>query len=265
VNTALLNALAPHGWPLFALLTARVLGVVIIAPLWSSANIPPRLRAMLVLAISLALAPGATGGAVPEATLLLPVAAGAEFLLGLAIGFAATLFLNAVVIAGDVIAVQMGLSMASVYDPNTQAQVTEIGQLTTMMAVTMYAALGGPLILIGALHDTLAVIPLGTVGQFDAAARTIIPQASVLFVAAVRLAAPVMAALFLANVGLAILTRAVPQISAFMVAFPATIGLGFIVLGASLPGRGTLVHEWVATLPRLLDQTIGAFVPAVVR
>jgi flagellar biosynthetic protein FliR len=202
VNTALLNALAPHGWPLFALLTARVLGVVIIAPLWSSANIPPRLRAMLVLAISLALAPGAMGGTVPESTLFLPIAVGAEFLLGLAIGFTATLFLNAVIIAGDVIAVQMGLSIASVYDPTSQAQVTEIGQLTTMTAVTMYAVLGGPLILIGTLHDTMRVIPLGTVGQFDAAARTILPQASILFIAAVRLAAPVMASLFLANVAL---------------------------------------------------------------
>jgi flagellar biosynthetic protein FliR len=266
VNVALLNVLAPHGWPLFALLTARVLGVVIIAPLWSSATIPTQIRVMLVLGISFALAPGVPGGTAPEATLLLPIAAGGEFLLGLAIGFTASLFLNAVVIAGDIIAVQMGLSIASVYDPNAGAQVTEVGQLTTNTAIAMYAVLGGPLILVGTLHDTLTSIPLGTVSQFEAAARAILPEAGVLFVAAIRLAAPVMASLFLANVGLAILTRAVPQISAFMVAFPATIGLGFVVLAASLPGRGAMIHEWIENLPRLLDHTIGAFVvPAVVR
>lgn len=265
MTTSVLDALAPHGWPLFALLTARVLGVALIAPLWSMATISPRLRAGFVIVLSLVLAPSAAGGAAPEATLLLPVAVGAELLIGLAIGLTASLFVQAVAIAGDVAAVQMGLSIASVYDPATESTVTQIAQLTTFLTIALYTTLGGPLILVRTLADTIVAIPLGTVAAFDTGTHAVLLQTSSIFGSAVRLAAPLMAAMFLANVGLAILTKAVPQISAFMVAFPATIGLGLVVLAASLPGRGTLVREWMSGLPALLDRTLGAFVPAVVR
>ena len=48
------------------------------------------------------------------------------------------------------------------------------------------------------------------------------------------LAQAVILALLVSNVALAILGRAVPQLNVMMVSFPITIGVGLIMLGASL-------------------------------
>ena len=62
--------------------------------------------------------------------------------------------------------------------------------------------------------------------------RAVASLAGTVFAVAVRAAAPIIAALLLANLGLAILSKAVPQLNAMAVGFPITIGLGLVVLGA---------------------------------
>ena len=48
-----------------------------------------------------------------------------------------------------------------------------------------------------------------------------------------------------------------------VIAFPITIGLGFVALGASLPFVVRVIGEWVTSLPRLVSGIIGAFAPLV--
>jgi flagellar biosynthetic protein FliR len=56
-----------------------------------------------------------------------------------------------------------------------------------------------------------------------------------IFVVAVKFAAPVIVALFLTNIALAILTRLMPQMNIFGVAFPLKIGVGLVAVSTSVP------------------------------
>lgn len=253
--------LAPAGWPTFMLVLSRTLGVAVAAPAWSSALVPVRLRVALGVALALALAPGIRHPAADDATLAQPLAVGAEMLVGVAIGLTAALLMHGATLGGEVVSVQMGLSMSSVYDPTTGATTSEMAQLTSLLVLVLYLAVGGPLILVRGLGDSLAVIPPGSGVSLDGVGRLFLSQAATVFVTAVRIAAPVMVALFLANVALAILTRAVPQVSAFMVAFPLTVGLGLLVLGASLPFRGGLMARLFGQLPEAVAAAVRSLAP----
>ena len=255
------DALAPSGWPTFALVLSRCLGLAAAAPAWSSTLVPVRVRVALGVTLAMLVAPLVRHPAAPDVTLAQPVALGAEMLIGVAIGLVAALLMHGATLGGEVISVQMGLSMSTVMDPTSEANVSQIAQLTSLLVMVLYLTVHGPLFLVRGLGDSLAVIPPGSSISLEGGGRLFLGQAGVVFGTAVRIAAPVMVALFLANVALAILTRAVPQISAFMVAFPLTVGLGLLVLGASLPFRGGLVAQLVGRLPSAIADAVQAFTP----
>jgi len=137
-----------------------------------------------------------------------------------------------------------------------------VGEIKNLLALAIYVTLGGHLVLLAGVARSLDAIPPG--GTIDAVrgGTAIVALAGTIFDVAVRAAAPVIAALLLANFALAILSRAVPQLQAMAIAFPITIGLGFLVMGAALPFTGAFVGEWVGTLPGTVARTVGAFVPA---
>jgi flagellar biosynthetic protein FliR len=259
VNPDLLERLAPGNWPTLVLLTARTLGVVLTAPGVSLPMVPVKVRAALVVVVTAAVLPATPSAVVPEGTLALAGSMAGEVLIGAALGLTASLLMHAVAIAGDVMATQTGLSMAVAYDPSTDAGSTEISRLWGILALVLYLALGGPLLVIGALNDSVRLLPPGGPINIAGSGEWIAGYGSAVFRSAVMLAAPVMVALFLANVGLAMLTKAVQQISAFTVSFPITIGLGLLTLAASLPYGGALVARWMESLPRMLRWTLAAF------
>ena len=75
------------------------------------------------------------------------------------------------------------------------------------------------------------------------------PFFGTLIVSAIQIALPVFGALVLTDLALALVNRTVPQMNALVVGFPVKIGVGLIVLGASMP---MLVSFLGATMGRAL-------------
>jgi flagellar biosynthetic protein FliR len=143
------------------------------------------------------------------------------------------------------------------------AAVTGVGELKNLLAVCLYVTLGGHLTLLSGVAESFRAIPPGGAIDLDAGGRAVGALAGTLFSVAVHAAAPIMVALLLTNVGLAILSRAVPQLNAMAVAFPITIGLGLLMVGAALPFTGAFIGQWAGGLPGSVDRMIDAFTPAV--
>lgn len=240
----------PGRWPVFALVSARVSGLMLMAPLWSMPGLPKTVRAAVVVLLTLLLMPLVPDARVPEAALALPLPLAGELMIGLLIGLTAAVIVYGVTLGGEVISLQMGLSLGHALAPTPEVEVSSVGQLQSVLALLIYASVGGHLMLIRGLADSLAVLPPGVLPSFEGAGRSAAMLFGTLFSTAVRAAAPVMVALLLANVAIAILGRAVPQLNAMMVSFPITIGLGLLVLGLALPAIGGAVVGWVQGLPR---------------
>jgi flagellar biosynthetic protein FliR len=257
----LLDAISPADWPTFTLISARVSGMFLVAPLWSMTTVPKPVRAALAVVISLVLVPGAARPHLPNDPLGMPGMLAAEGLIGLAIGITASLFLHGIALAGEVASVQMGLSLGPLLGPMPEAAVAGVGEIKSMLALALYVTLGGHLSLLESLGRSLQLIPPGGSINLVGGAKGVVTLGGSVFSAGIMAAAPVMVALLLTNVALAILSRAVPQLSAMAVAFPVTVSVGLVMLAASLPFLSALIGRWVNGLPVLLDSTLQGLMP----
>ncbi len=256
-----LDALAPSRWPTLVVVGARFIGLMLTAPLWSMPEMPRSLRGAMVVLFTLAVLPTTSNAKLAPDYAGLPGLLGTELLLGVGIGLTGAVLMAGVALAGEVASLQMGLNLGPSLANMPESPVAGVGELKSMLAMAIYVTLGGHLMLLTGVARSLQEIPPGAALDVVSGGRTVAALVGTLFTTAVRVAAPIMVALLLTNLGIAILGRAVPQINSMVVAFPITIGLGFIALGASLPFMGRVMGEWVTSIPRLVSSIVSAFAP----
>lgn len=247
MQLAIVEALQPIHWPAFALVSARVVGVMLIAPLWSLSAIPGRIRGAMAVAITLALLPASQAATVviDAPTIVVPMVT--EMLLGFAIGLSAAVFLYGVMIAAEVLALQMGLSLGAALGASADFGTPGIGQMKGYFVLAVFASLGGHLAVIRAVAESLQMIPPGGSVDLVGGLSGMIAIGGTVFVTAIQIAAPVMVVLLVTNIALAVLNRAVPQLNTMMVAVPVTVGVGLVALGAALPFAVPFVSSWAGS------------------
>jgi flagellar biosynthetic protein FliR len=256
---AISQAMAPDRWPTFVLVTARIGGLMLTAPMWSMTMLPRTARGAITVALALALTPLAPKTGLPDHAIELPVPVAIEMVIGMAIGLTAAVLVQGVALAGEVLALQMGLSLGPALAPIPDVPVSGVGQMTTFLALVLYLAVGGHLMMIAGLADSLRLLPPGAPLALGAGAGQAALFCEALFGSAVRAAAPVMVALLLTNLALAMLSRAVPQLNAMMVSLPLTIGVGLVGIGLALPTLAHAVGGWMQALPASIERLLLGF------
>src|SRR5262249_48056998 len=145
----------------FVLITARVGGLMLTAPLWSMPTLPRTIRAAITLLLSLFLLPDAPAAPVPSQVIDLPVPLMMEFAIGLAVGLTAAVFVQGVGLAGEVLPIQRGLSIGPALAPVADVESSGVGQIQAMLAVMVYLGVGGHLVLLRGLAQSLQALPPG--------------------------------------------------------------------------------------------------------
>lgn len=245
------DPLAPGSAATLVLVATRVGGVMLVAPTFASKAVPRLTRIAALMLFTVLLQPAVLP--LVSAPALTVDALAAEALVGLAIGFGAALIVGAAEMAGDVMAVQIGLSGSAILDPiDTTAQLPVLGVFMRMLTVTLLLTLGLHEVMLGALADSFTTIPPGSPVSLTGGLEALVASGTALFTIGVRFAAPVIATVLLANIALAILTRAAPQINLLSVSFPVQIALGLFVLAAALPAFGQTLTGWSTVYRDLL-------------
>lgn len=254
------------------LLALRVGGMLLVAPAFSARSVPVKVRTGLLLLFTLLLAAPAVAaarGALPGLQVT-PAAFLAESLVGFAVGFGAAVLVGAVETAGDLMSTTIGLSGASLLDPLSGTSSTALAQFAQLFAVTVLLSVGGHLVMLDALAESVRAVPLGAplaeagvAGGVDVRAglAALVAGGAVLFTLGVKFAAPVVAASMIGNVALAVLTRVAPALNVFTVAFPLQIGLGLLAAVAALAYLATWLVGWPAHLAGTLGQFFAAMTP----
>jgi flagellar biosynthetic protein FliR len=254
----MIDLFAPNTGPLLALFGARVSGLVLVAPVFSSRTVPPMVKAGLVVLVTLLLAPVAIAGAAGGAAVT-PAAMLSETLVGFAIGLGAALLVGAAEAAGEVMAIQIGLSGAAILDPINQTQVPALGQFMQLFALALLLSLNLHLVMLDALAASARVVPVGAPLDLANGASAMVRAGGTLFVLGLRFAAPVIAAVLVANVALAALSRAAPQLNILQLAFPIQIAIGLLTLLASLPLIAAVLQGWTG----MYDGMVGGVLRAL--
>jgi len=262
VNAFLSSFLHPEAVTLFKLISARLAGIFFAAPLWSMTALPHKVRAALTVVVAGLLVPTCAAphlGTEPFA-LILPLAM--ETLVGTAIGVTAAAVVHGAALAGEVLSIQMGVSLGPALAPMPDAPVAGLSQLASYFAVFVFVGLGGHLMVLEGVARSLTLLPPGSGFTVGSDPRLFIAAAQALFTCALSVAAPVLVTLLIANVALALLNRAVPQFTAMTAAFPITIGLGLVALGFAAPLWGHIVADRLAHTPAAISTTLRGFTPA---
>ena len=251
-----INLLAPGSPETLVLLAARVGGLVMVAPVFSTKNVPVMVKTAIIVLLTVLLQPMAFAQmtAAPHIT---PETFVGETLVGFALGLGAALLVGAASVAGDLMGMEIGLSGAAVLDPINNTSENVLGTFGNLFAIAMLLAVDAHLVMIDALAKSVHMIPIGSALHAEGL-HAMVRSASVLFGLGLQFAAPVVAAILVANTALAILGRAAPQLNILSVAFPIQIGIGLIALSASVPFIGAFYHGWSGVYANTLDHAFTA-------
>lgn len=170
-----------------------------------------------------------------------------EVVLGVLIGYAASIVFWVASSIGFVIDNQRGASMASVFDPMSGAETSPLGQLLEQTVVTLFMVGGGFLLLLGGLFESYLIWPIHTFSPTfnDAFPGLFLEMTDKMMHLIVVLAAPVIITVFLTEFGLGLMNRFAPQLNVFFLAMPVKSAVGLFVLILYLPFLvGLLEHEF---------------------
>ena len=157
-----------------------------------------------------------------------------QMLIGLAMGFSLRLVFSAIDMAGNMIGTQMGLGFATAYDPQSASQTAVISEVLGMLALLVFLAINGHLMVITTLVESFSSLPIG-VGILQPGSWLNIANAGgIIFSSGVLLSLPIVVALLITNIALGVLGRVAPQLNLMAIGFPVTIILGFVALMVSM-------------------------------
>jgi flagellar biosynthetic protein FliR len=220
----------------FMLVLSRVAGIFAAMPVFGGRRLPLTVKAATIFMLSLVCFPTLSVAmpSVPSDAFSLALLVLSEVMVGLTLAFISQIIFAAVDFSGQIIGMQMGLTIASIIDPSqgTSNQVMSVVQ--TLFATLTFLALDVHHLFIRAIIDSFRVIPLGGWHLRGELISVLVMGIADVFIIGIRLAAPVMVALLLTTVALGIMARAFPQMNIFMLSMPINIGFGLIVLGMTL-------------------------------
>lgn len=207
------------------------------APMFGAAAVPLQVRLILSLAIAI---PAATvnGMVLPEAGIISLngfLMISAEIVVGLALGFVLQLAFAAALVAGEVISNAMGLGFASLADPAGGPASPAVGQFLSMLAMFLFLATDGHLMLVAIIVDSYRALPPGAAWLPGTAIYGMVEFGGLAFSAGLTIALPVGFALILVQIIMAMVARSAPTLNIFAVGLPATLLAGIFLLGAALP------------------------------
>jgi flagellar biosynthetic protein FliR len=217
--------------PAFLLVLFRLTGIFIFAPLFGANSVPVKARICLALTLAFCIYPIVPSQNPVYLTVAsLPMAVGSELLIGLAIGYGASLPLIAMQMGGLVMAQQMGLGFAQLVNPENDAPTDPVGQMLFLGALTIFLLLNGHHAMLTALVRSFQNVPLGGYVPNDQLLTTTVGLLSSMYDLAVRLSAPLLCLIFLETVAMGFIAKTVPQLNILSLGFPVRIIVGLFML-----------------------------------
>ena len=225
-------------WPML-----RISALMMSAPIFSLRALNVRMRVLLAAALTWMVYPLFTWPALDPVSGAGMVEVFNQISIGLIMGLSLQVITAAIVLAGQSVSTAMGLSMASLMDPNL-GNVPVISQFLLIFSTLIFVGLGGHAMLLGLVVDSFASMPIGK-GLLTAGAWAhFVKWSAMVFLGAVLLALPVMVTMLFINIGVGVVTRAAPSLNIFSLGLPVMVLAGFGVLMVALPSMGSRI-EWL--------------------
>jgi flagellar biosynthetic protein FliR len=230
----------------------RIVAFLVLAPPFSFAGIPMRIKGMLAIALSLVVAPRVGTDATQSLdTGVFLLSLLMQLVIGSLLGFLVLMVFAAVQSAGNLVDLFAGFQMSQAYDQQMNLNGAQITRLMQMVALGLLFVSGGAELVLGGLFRTFDALPVTAMLDQSAGDR-LLPGLGAMFLAAVQIAGPIVVVLFLADVGLGLLTRVAPALNAFQLGYPLKILITLLAGGVLFLGLPRVIATLTDDALRLM-------------
>jgi len=249
----LIESLATYIWPF-----VRIGAFLMVMPLAGGSFVPVRVRLLLAVVLTIAIAPmvpsTATREVLSAAGLVTMIQ---EIGIGVALGFLVQLVFDAIALGGQVIGMSMGLGFAVFLDRARGVSIPVLGQLFLLLGMLVFLSLDGHLATIQLLAQSFYAWPMSERGLTPQILSELLAWTGQMFVFALKIALPAITALLVVNLSFGIMSRAAPTLNLFAVGFPVAMLLGFAVIflnmGVLIENVSTFLALTISAISQLLD------------
>ena len=241
--------------PLFLMVLMRMTGAVFFNPIFGRRNIPSMIKAAFVLLLSVMAAMYIPLGEVRIDNFIeLILMSAKELLVGFGIAMIMQFFLSVVIMAGEMIDMQLGVMMAKIFDPATNIQLSMTGNLFTVLIVILFFLTNGHLAFMRLLFYSFEIFPPGAAiinPRFYMYAVGLFTTVLELFM---RILMPMLAIQLLTELGIGIMMKVSPQMNVFIVGIQVKFIIGMAVLMTLIPLLIPFFNGIISTMLSSVEQ-----------
>lgn len=242
---------------LFSLIAMRISGFILFNPILGRRNIPALVKAGIILTLSFIVISYDTNQTVEaENTIVYAVLLLKEFGIGLVIGTITNLFLYVIILSGEVMDLQMGLSMSKIYDAQSNISLSLTSTFFNILFLLLFFTSNAHLALIRLLLNSGEIVPYGSVVFDKVVSSAVITMFCDCTVLALKFAIPILAAEIITEVGVGIMMKAIPQIDVFSVNIQAKVFLGLILLLILFTPMSEFIEKLIEIMFQYIQEAI---------
>ncbi len=235
-------------WPML-----RISALLVTAPLFSLDALTLPIRIMLALVVTVLIYPLVNWPVIDPVTANGVLQIVNQIFIGAMMGLMLQIATGALTLAGQTISSSMGLSMATLIDPNV-GNVPVIAQFIVILSTLVFLGFGGHVIMLSMVLDSFTAVPIGQSILGQVAFGKVVAWSSMIFLGGVLISLPVIVSLLFINIGMGVITRAAPSLNIFSVGLPASIAAGFLVLILAMDGIvGRIQWLWMQAFNHARD------------
>jgi flagellar biosynthesis protein FliR len=198
----------------------RVGGLLTFAPFFGDRAVPARIKAGLLIALTALLFPVVHIRPVSIAPIEWAQVAVGELLIGLLIGLSLQVVFEGLQFAGQMSGIQMGLSVATLFDPQSEADSTVLPVFYNIITLLIFLQLDVHHWVLRGLERSFEYLPVGSVVVSPLLSMDLVRVLGALFVLGVQIAAPILLATLMIDVVMSFISRASPQLPAMLLGIP---------------------------------------------
>lgn len=242
---------------LFMLVFMRMSGFILLNPIYGRRNIPIIAKIMIIFSLSIIITiyygneVVITNDLLEITGLLLK-----EFTISYIIGFIITLFVYVIIFGGELIDMQMGLSMSKIYDPQNNTSLSVNASFYNAMFIILFFVTDGHLTLINLFLNSHRVLPFGNFIISKDFVKNMIDIFTLCTILAIKLSFPLLAIEFLSEIGVGIIIKSIPQVNVFVINLQMRVFIGLIMLLIMFQPSAHYIVKLIETMLQQMGQML---------
>ena len=246
---------------IYIMVLVRLVGVIAFNPVFAQRGVPARIRAGLVMMITIVMAPTIEPSGTMDYGTFFRFHIDKRAFHRIYFFICNKYFYYMLIGVGEILDTQFGLSMSKVFDPSTSVQMAVSDKILNLFFILYIFTTNSHLLLIRIIYSSYDIIPVG-VPKFnlDSVNSFAIDLFINTFSLVIRLTFPYLAIHFILQICLGVLMKLIPQIHIFVINMESKILLTLIILLVFSQPMANFIDNYIGIMFESLQNILYAII-----